>query len=663
MNHYKLLTFDIWDTVLRRNSHPDEVKISTVNYLKRNYPELIFHDDNEMNLFRRRQEVEYEIGVLKVKDGFDDEYNIRDVLEKWLIDILSHELPIGRIKSIVEDLYNAELIHETNITYLDPTIVNLLNSHSYDKRMFLSDFYTDSTFITDILKAKGLNEEQGITSMELGYNKRSSNLFKKVHETYYVAPFEHFHIGDNKYSDVQIPAELGISTFHFYNAAEELRREEHNERFNTRIANPELALNILNEKIFSELTVNKSTNNYYKEGVKYGIVFLTFILHILESAHISKEKKVFYLTREGVFFKKIHDLFASLVPSSYDIPQTELLELSRLATFSASLREVSLNEFMRVWNQYSVQSIKALFKTLNIDVGGYSYYFNKHKIDINEPIIYPWQNKLVIELFNDSEFVEKLTLEVKEKKNLLNQYLKDKGISNGEDIFIVDIGWRGTIQDNLAYLMPHSKVKGFYFGLYPFINEQLDNTKKNSFLNIKEMSLIRHVAPLEMLCNAAMGSVTGYEINENNIGVCYDESVKETQVHENFISHFQEGVLDSVKEWSSLIYNQAWTNRELKAYSKILLRKLLTEPSSHLPTAFFSLAHNETFGVGEFVEKRRAFPLKQAVKALVSFEGKKEFVNYLEDSSWPQGLLAYFHLRPLINIYNSRVYFKNEIGD
>lgn len=662
MNQYKLLTFDVWDTVLRRRSHADEVKIHTVNYLKQNYPELMLNDNNEINLFRKRQEAEYEIGQANLKNGYDDEYDIKDVFKLWLQNIISVKIDDEKLELIVTELYDVELQHEINITYVDPNIMNVLNEYNYSQRFFLSDFYTDSHFIKEILQAKGIQNETGKTSLELGYNKRSSRLFKKIHELYKVTPEEHFHLGDNEFSDYKQPISLGMPALHYYNKEEELLRKSHNLRFEKRLIDPTSVLSDLNKNIISSCSHNQSSNTYYSEGTKFGAIFIAFILHVIESAKQNKVDTVYYLTREGVFFKKIHDLLIDILPNGNSLPKAELLEVSRLATFSSSLREVSINEFMRVWNQYSIQSMKALFKTLNVDIQNFEDLFQRYHIDIDELIVYPWQNEAVICLFQDQEFISRLSENIKSKKQRLQKYLKEHQIIDHEDtqVFIVDIGWRGTIQDNLAYLLNHSKIIGYYFGLYPFINAQLQNTSKYSFFSQEEMSLIRHVAPLEMMCNAAMGSVTGYEINDSRINVCYEESKRELEVHEKYISHFQRGALKAIEEWIPLLYNQAWTNKELKEFAKELSKELLTQPSLCLANAFFNLAHNETFGVGQFVEKRRKFPLKYAIKALVSFEGKKQFVEYLEESSWPQGLLTYFHLKPLVSIYNNKVYFKGK---
>lgn len=176
--------------------------------------------------------------------------------------------------------------------------------------------------------------------------------------------------------------------------------------------------------------------------MKYSVVFLSYILHIIEAAKQNKVKTVYYLTREGVFFKRIHDTLANINLHGSALPKTELLEVSRLATFSSSLREISIEEFMRVWNQYSIQSIKALFKTLNVDLEGYIDLISKYDLKVDEPIVYPWQNDSVIKLFNDIEFVAKLNNDIKLKKAKLKNYLEEHNIVDGNDVFMVDIGWR-----------------------------------------------------------------------------------------------------------------------------------------------------------------------------------------------------------------------------
>ena len=108
--------------------------------------------------------------------------------------------------------------------------------------------------------------------------------------------------------------------------------------------------------------------------------------------------------------------------------------------------------------------METLFKTLAIDMNEYKQYFGKYDINPKENIFDPWFDIRVQNLFADTEFVEKVNNELKNKRNeLLKYFEKQKGIKNDEKpLFLVDIGWRGTIQDNLAYIFDKKELGGYY---------------------------------------------------------------------------------------------------------------------------------------------------------------------------------------------------------
>ena len=140
-------------------------------------------------------------------------------------------------------------------------------------------------------------------------------------------------------------------------------------------------------------------------------------------------------------------------PFSFDILGSSLIEVSRVATFSASLQEFTIGEMLRMWSQYRMQSIKAMYKSLGIEMTPYKKFFEKYEIDVEEPILEPYFDMKVISLFNDEEYKKLMDEELKNKRESILEYLKGIGITEEtRKIYLVDIGWRGTIQDNLAYI-------------------------------------------------------------------------------------------------------------------------------------------------------------------------------------------------------------------
>ncbi|MCV5404301.1 hypothetical protein OFM88_32650, partial [Escherichia coli] len=74
--------------------------------------------------------------------------------------------------------------------------------------IFLSDFYTSSTDLTELLVSAGLDQSvisDGVSSIDERLNKRSGRLFDFIQQKYQLAGVDWIHIGDNEWSDVQMP--------------------------------------------------------------------------------------------------------------------------------------------------------------------------------------------------------------------------------------------------------------------------------------------------------------------------------------------------------------------------------------------------------------------------------------------------------------------------
>ncbi|CAM4471144.1 hypothetical protein [Paenibacillus tarimensis] len=652
MSSYKLLSFDIWDTILRRNCHPDEVKLHVARTIFLNYYDFLLPEYRDYyNIYFERCKIEGQIGEKCRLNGHDDEYLHVEVIEQLLDKISGGSIPAAQKAAV--SLTNVELEQEKAVIYLDGQIENKINSIKAENRVFISDFYSDRAFIESLLKHAGyrVKYDKGYVSSEYKINKRSGKLFKHVHADLKINPSEHVHIGDSVAADVDAPKRLGIETIHYYNDQEENKRTVKQQKFDKRMQSRQFTVDLAPVQ---HKYADSNQQALYEAGKKYSVVFYTYVMEIIEKAKQRGFSTVYYFTREGEFFKKIHDDILASHAYGCEMPKAELLEVSRIATFSSSLRSVTLEELMRLWNQYSTQSMKALFKSLDIGLEEYLPYLSKYGIEYEKEIQYPWLDARVQQLFSDQQFVLKLQKEIDNKRAKFLGYLANKGISQREEsIFIVDIGWRGTIQDNLAYLLEETRVEGYYLGLFDFINEQPVNTIKYSFLDKTTMGrVLRFVSPIEMMCNSASGSVVHYD--ENGSAVKKNDP-NEDDVHAKYIAQFQEGVLSGTREINPLIRQHALVSQDLKRQAISSLSDLMLNPPKVLAAAYFELAHNETFGLGQYVYKKPKFPYATAALGLVSRKHRRAFKQQLEDSSWPQGLLVYYNMHSLNRYYNNHM--------
>ena len=216
----KLLTVDIWDTLIRRNNHPEFSKIETAKYVF-SLHEITLKDTSisYFDIYKARLKVESDLAKRYLNEGFDDEYSIDEVFELWLKRISETNISTDLIDKLIKFEFNFEISN----TYKDPTIIDTLKNFNAERMIFLSDFYMSSSYLNELLTHHNLIFE-GYSSCDIRLNKRSGNLYKYILEKYNLDPSEQIHIGDNYYSDVEVPRRLGIESFHYEPELEHLKR-------------------------------------------------------------------------------------------------------------------------------------------------------------------------------------------------------------------------------------------------------------------------------------------------------------------------------------------------------------------------------------------------------------------------------------------------------
>lgn len=643
-----LRTLDVWDTLLRRRCHPDVIKLIACQHLLLGFADKlqsIYH--NPWILLRERCQVEGDLAHNATLSGTDDEYLLDDVLQQliqraW---IAGQAIP----SDLIENLIEFEITLEISSSYADDGIIEFLNDYPAERTIFLSDFYMPAQSISRILREKGLHSivSVGHSSCDVGLNKRSGNLFRHIYANYLIHPKNHLHIGDNTYSDVEVPRQLGARSIEYrpYHATE--KRILLDQMFQDRsslhkwISQKTLA-SLDNHSQSAEI----KTHAIRQLGVEAAPLIIGFCLDVAEQSLINRSECIAFFTREGEFFKAVFEvLFPKGFLAGHQLAPTTLFEVSRLSTFCASLREVSINEMMRVWNLYSTQSMHGLISTLGLDPGAIISIIQNHGLDLYTSIQYPWRDERVIALFADPKFLA-LVYEKRDKdQELLRHYLIGKGLSmSTKSIQIVDVGWRGTIQDNLAFLFPQTLFYGEYLGLSKFLNEQPSNTVKRAYgpdLNLVDdmAHLLDSVSPIEMLCNSPNGSTVGYSISSDlKPSAIRAVDAAENSVFDCFTSEFQQGVLEAARLWSKYIEEHGITAIELRDEACSVWNQLISQSPKAMAEAYASLRHNETFGVGGFIYQGETILLRHVLAAPFKTNSRKRVFQYILSRPWRNAL-------------------------
>lgn len=630
----KILSLDLWDTIIRRDCHPDEIKAMSAEYLLIKYREKFINPKISVyELVCERQKCEGELGNKLKQEGYDDEYKIKDVFRLWLKVLLGNSE-----EQIVDELYEVELKNELKHTYLDSGISQVIDNILFDKLICISDFYADETFLKKILTSIGFpyQFDKMYISCMCSYNKRSGRLFDYVSkiETYNFE--DQIHIGDNKYSDTEIPQSKGIRTI-WYVPEEENRKRK--------------------QKIYAPINVSTVTQDMFPELTqkRLSVFFYGFTSWIAEKCIEQKIEKIFFFTREGEYYKKLYDALKQNNPYSEKMPGAEILEVSRIATFAPSIRECTLKEMMRLWNQYSCQSMKAFFRSLDVSYDQVENFLKKYDIPWEKVLTYPWQIPEVQKLFEDTTFIKVMHDHFASRKELLVAYCEEHGLkNNGEKVAIVDIGWRGTIQDNISYIFPKNRFVGFYIGLIPFLNEQPSNVKKYGYINSFEGhdKILKLSTPFEMICNSPNGSTLGYEKKNEKIVAIRKKEKMEDSIYYNYTESVQRETEEDMKvlvKWAAHKYLLSW---QIGQASFNALKEFTFYPDKKCADSYFDLKHNEEFGVGAYVDKHTRLRLDLLILGVFSKKYRYKLKEFLSNTTWPQGYLTKYHLKNCLRIYN-----------
>jgi hypothetical protein len=383
----------------------------------------------------------------------------------------------------------------------------------------------------------------------------------------------------------------------------------------------------------------------FRLGIKSAPLFVGQALFIAEQSIIDDVEAIYFFTREGEFFERV---FASVVPNgrlaNHVLPHARLLEVSRLATFSASLRAVSLDEMRRLWSLYDSQSLFALARSLQLEPEALEPICERHGLPLAETIVHPWLDTRVKALFADPGFVRLVSDKIAEDRQAALAYFAQRELVDGRGPFgLVDIGWRGTIQDNLAWMLPNTRFFGYYLGLQRFLNPQPPNGVKRAYgpdanLNLFFSHLLDAVSPMEMLCNSPHGSVMGYRLEDGEARALRLSEPTENAIHAEVVRHFQDGVLFACRHWAPHVEAHSIRSQDLREQACQLWSDLIERPDRQISEAYAALKHNDVFGVGDFVDKRVVPSPWRMIRGLVSSEDRRAVILYIKQTQWSSGL-------------------------
>lgn len=638
----KYVFFDIFDTIVERTINPEHTKKLWANYMvKRLNLKLSITD-----LYTLRNKLEYELGENNCNKGMDWEFAYSE-LTNALYDKIKPTQTKEEFHKLAEDI---EVEVERNVQTTFKDIVDEIKKLKKERKKIycISDMYLSKNMIERIFEKHKILDlfEDIYVSCEYHKSKKSGNLYDLVLKELKAKPEECTMVGDNKHSDYEMPLSKGLKAIH-------LDRTENYKRYEA------YAQTHTEENIHSAFLKLSKTNTDNFEHAIFSLY--SFIEKLYYSLLNEGKEEVFFLSREGEYLKKLFDAYVEKI--NYKKIKSHYLLVSRKATFLPSLNKIEDEDFGRLLKQYSYTSIIEFMKSLNfpkeeIDtiLKSVQKDYKKNKLKLNDKeeneineliegnfdikITNTYTSKIIKILTNNKDFKQIYEKNRSEQNKLFKKYINE--MTNKKEICVVDIGWNGSIQDNIQYILGDSyKVTGYLYGLVSRDPANCKDDKKGLiFSNVPEQSSNYHLffenrTIFEVLLGASHGSANKYVEKNGKVEVLLFNKQEERDIFDNVISKIQNDMFKTYEELLNLFVNGYYNNKKIDKKINRIHFNMVFKPTKDQLQFFNKIYHYENFGVFEFSEfkAKKKLNMKYYIK-----ENIKYFVRHKQffwDTFWP----------------------------
>ncbi|MBR5895999.1 MAG: HAD family hydrolase, partial [Lachnospiraceae bacterium] len=433
----KAVAFDFFDTLVHRNCHPEVILYKWAKIIAG----LNGNSFSAEYIYALRKEKE-----IKGKKIFGKEEITYEELIKLVFDDLSSKYTLKYdADEFLSVSYKTECELEKEAITFDEECLKCIKELQKEFRIFIvSDFYMGKDFFVQILKDAGVSElfDDIYVSSDVSFRKSSGKLYDYVISKLSVDNKELCMVGDNRSSDYDIPVKMGIQAIHRPYSVNYRHYGSHKET--------ESACRSL---------LNSKRNIYF--GYIPELYF--FISKLYDELDKNNVKKAYFLSREGQLLKTLFGKYQKSLFGEEKI-ESEYMFVSRKATLLPALKEIDSENFDIIFRQYTGLSAEQFLKNIGMPDDIIKKVLNECQIS-EDDIVESADCDIMQKIKSNALFREKYAMLVKEQKELFLQYINGIGIKDSEELTVVDVGWKGTIQDNLSEILPDKKIKGYYLGI------------------------------------------------------------------------------------------------------------------------------------------------------------------------------------------------------
>ncbi len=509
----EIVCFDYFDTLVKRTVMPEATKQIACDQLSL----LMNRRFSGFKLYKWRSELEVQICTENASNGGDNEFNLIDFarqFKKLLQKQLTNERFYFSTKDFVEKIVNIEIAVEKAVQRPCEDTISMLkevNSKGL-KTAIVSDFYMPGRYFKQLISYHQLEKYVNavFVSADTGLTKASGRNYASVLKAFACRPENIVMVGDNLHADHDMAKKNGINSFF-------IDRQEQKTVY-TRWSKRELPERA--EKLKRQISgeVERNSNHVFPE---LALTLWHFSYLLWQRLYWNGIRDVFFFSKEGEFLRFLFQRFQNDFFGA-QIIQSHYLIISRKASYIGSLKPLKEENFTGIFNQYRNISPRDFLLSLSFNEEEARDICDNLNINFTEIFTNFPDSTEFHNIFSLKKFQTLYENKRNEQRNNLVTYLDSFGIDYHRDgINLVDVGWKGSIQDNLFFTLKESvNISGYYVGLFQPTNVREKNRKvgvlfsetpqKSSYFDIYRTN----TSLFEMILGASHGSADGYYTRE-----------------------------------------------------------------------------------------------------------------------------------------------------
>ena len=658
---------DYYDTLVHRSVHP--------NYTLRLWAKLVIRElglntDIDTLYFIRQDSVNY----LKKKYACEDvelPYRLlKEEICRRLInaDIITHDNKNAFLKCF--EL--ADLKSESSVQFLNEDTVDILKDFKSKggKVYVVSDFYGPKSMFEALLKHHQiLDVFDGLfSSSSLGKSKYKGTIFPEILSELALNASEVLMLGDNEVSDVKQAKENGLNAF-LMPHKNHLRRNKLN--------------NLGNDyKRFKGLlddTYKKCNRKSAQPFSEYIIFYHLFTERLYRKCKQKNIKNLFFLSREGQFLKALFDSYQkhTLIDESRKI-QTHYLRISRQASIQFSLQPLEEENFDYLKHYHGTLSILEFLNFFSLKESEISSITSNLSTNPERKVDDFFNSESFLELKSNSKFIELYNSHRLSQHDAFTKYVNSFNVNMQEEgIFLVDIGWGGTMQESIfKFFKEQIKVTGYYLGLRE-IHTITEKTPREGLLfsvlpfeTYADSIIMANTQLYEQFAAADHGSALGYSKDAENYTLQFHEP-SEKWLFDNFIKAHQEFSfnvhLNLLNALDTICYNEEMVEKQL---TKLALKVGLFQSCrklkyiENLNKGFYQNIGENKVGLTYSIPKNKGL-LKEAIRFLMKPESYFRYIVKLKPFVYAKNKFISYILpmRPIYWYYKLNKFARYKVLD